>query len=37
MKIKRRKRAAVIKKLRSAYISDHQTKSVYFKLRPLSP
>jgi len=37
MKIKQRKRAVVIKKLRSAYISDQKTKSVYFKLRPLPP
>jgi len=35
MKINQRKRTAVIKKLRSAYISDQKTKSVYFKLRLL--
>jgi len=34
MKIKQRKRTVVIKKLRSAYISEQKTKSVYFKLRP---
>jgi len=37
MKIKQRKRTVVIKKLRSAYIRDQITKSVYFKLRRLSP
>jgi len=37
MKIKQRKRTAVIKNLRGAYISDQKTKSVYFKLRPLPP
>jgi len=37
MKIKQRKRTAVIKNLRSACISDQKTKSVYFKLRPLPP
>jgi len=37
MNIKQRKRTVVIKKLRSAYISDQKTKSVYFKLRPLPP
>jgi len=37
MKIKQRKRTVVIKKLRSACISHQQTKSVYFKLRPLPP
>jgi len=37
MKIKHRKRTVVIKNLRSVYISDQKTKSVYFKLRPLSP
>jgi len=37
MKIKQRKRTVVIKNLRSAYISDQKTKSVYFKLvTPLS-
>jgi len=35
MKIKQRKRTVVIKNLRSVYISDQKTKSVYFKLRPL--
>jgi len=30
MKIKKRKRTAVIKNLRSAYISDQKTKLVYF-------
>jgi len=35
MKIKQRKFTVVIKNLRSAYISDQKTKSVYFKLRPL--
>ena len=35
MKIKPWKRTVVIKKLRSVYISDQKTKSVYFKLRPL--
>jgi len=37
MKIKQRKRTVVIKNLRSAYISNQKTKSVYFKLRPLPP
>jgi len=37
MKIKQRKRTAVIKNLRSAYISDHKTKSVCFKLSLLPP
>ena len=35
MKIKQRKRAVVIKNLRSVYTSNQKTKSVYFKLRPL--
>jgi len=35
MKIKQRKRTVVIISLRSAYISDQKTKSVYFELRPL--
>jgi len=37
MKIKQRKRIVVIKNLRSAYISDQKTMSVYFKLKPLPP
>jgi len=37
MKMKQRKRTVVIKNLRSAYISDQKTKSVYFKFRPLPP
>jgi len=37
MKIKQRKRTVVIKNLRSAYISDQKTMSVYFKLKPLPP
>jgi len=37
MKIKQRKCTVVIKNLRSAYISDQKTNSVYFKLRPLPP
>jgi len=37
MKIKQRKRTVVIKNLRSAYISDQKTNSVYFKLRLLPP
>ena len=37
MKIKQRKRTVVIKNLRSAYISDQKTKSLYFELRPLPP
>jgi len=41
MKIKQRKHIVTSshKKLCivSAYISDHETKSVYFKLRPLPP
>jgi len=38
MKSKQRKRTVVIKKiLRSAYISDQKTKSVYFKLRAFPP
>ena len=38
MKIKQWKRTVVMKKsLRSAYISEQKTKSVYFKLRPLPP
>jgi len=37
MKIKQRKRTVVIKSLRSAYIIDQTTKSIYFKLSPLPP
>jgi len=37
MKIKQRKRTVVTKNLRSAYMSDYKTKSVYFKLKPLLP
>jgi len=37
MKIKQRKRTVVIKKLRSVYINDQKTKSIYCKLRPLPP
>jgi len=35
MKIKQRKRTVVVKNLRSVYISDQKTKTIYFKLRPL--
>jgi len=37
MNIKQRKCTIVIKNLRSAYVTDQKTKSVYFKLRPLPP